>query len=99
MDPAAEVHSRYNVTANGEELDIKDGYYVVSISGRGFRRLHRMGACHFRPGSGYRHFENLGPLRPEGCSYDDFCRRCFGAEIEVSSASTLSSGSSSDDGM
>ena len=76
---------------------LEDGKFVVSVSGRGFRRLHRVGACHFRPGVDYAHYVDLGYLRPESRDYDDYCRRCFGAELPLSPASTLSTGSSSEE--
>jgi len=81
---------------DGGDIGVKEGDYVVSISRRGFRRLHRAGACHFVPGVGYSNFEIMGSSRPGLEEYDDFCRRCFGAEIPLSPESTLSSGSSSE---
>jgi len=53
-----------------------DGY-VVSISKKKWRRLHRIGGCTRHPGVHYLEYELLGRARPTIDMYDDYCRQCW----------------------
>ena len=84
--------SRYSI--NEEVPPV--GAFVASVSGRSFRRLHKVGSCPMVPGVDYVNFEFLGMARPKSDTFDAYCKRCFGPVTPLASSSTASSGSSSE---
>ena len=77
------------------------GAYVVSIQPKsGFRRLHRVGECTYRPGVHYGVFEMLGDSPPAASEFHARCKLCYPGEApkqEADEESATSSGSSSPD--
>ena len=75
------------------------GSFVVSIQPQsGFRRLHRVGDCSYRPGVHYGVFESLGDAPLAATEFQARCKLCFkeGPPIQVSEEETATSvGSSS----
>ena len=67
---ASLVDVKHHVMSVEAPATIPDKSYVVSVSARGFRRLHRVGDCYFEPGRGYMNFKVLGPLRQQSASYN-----------------------------
>ena len=77
------------------------GTFVVSSqSNSGFRRLHRVGECSYKPGVHYGVFEVLGVSLPAASEFHARCKRCFPAAPAASADAeeiATSSGSSSSD--
>ena len=74
-DPPLAPSSPAKVLVSLEGI-LADGY-VVSISKKKWRRLHRIGGCTRHPGVHYLEFELLGRARPTYDMYDDHCRQCW----------------------
>ena len=90
----------------GEPPEIPDeqaapslGTFVVSIQPKsGFRRLHRVGECSYRPGVHYGVFEALGNVFLSATEFHARCKLCFKEELpshEGAEETATSSGSSS----
>ena len=75
------------------------GTYVVSMQPKsGFRRLHRVGECSYRPGVHYGIFHALGSDAPSPTEFHARCKLCFKDELiasEGAEETATSSGSSS----
>ena len=85
---------------SGEGMEASLGMYVVSLRAKGqYRCLHRVGACHLRPGVDYRRYRTLGVELPKAKDYDGDCKRCFtkGGLDPQEQGSSSTSGSSSDE--
>ena len=83
---------------SGEGMEASLGMYVVSLRAKGqYRCLHRVGACHLRPGVDYRRYRTLGVELPKAKDYDGDCKRCFtkGGLDPQEQGSSSTSGSSS----
>ena len=72
------------------------GKFVVSLTTKGSRTLHRIGECYRTPGVHYYNYEMLGDSRPAAATYHRTCKDCFQQGLPAEDAdSGESEGSSS----